>query len=384
MGLAASQARALLLVARKSDLEYRSQCITQRKMVLAQQQESLATNYNNATSNRCLKFVYNTNGSNQVITEELQYDSLVYGNASFVGDYRVINSRGDIVVADASEIPGVTQTVPIYAEKEGDQYKVVTTEEYNETTDALGTNKGTTTSPKYNEMYMAYTDANNEVQYVKVQDSDGNPVTTAQIGVTNDATGEIVMQNVFTEVDGQTQMLSNFADEPLYTKSVKSSYSIIENPDEDDNVGIIGYDTQELPRAKSSDGYYYSDDGRRYIVCADVNNAKYFQTALRNGSLLLQQATQITNDDGDEYTSYETKPWQGIDVIEDELYSEDDALAESQYEAKALAISCQDKKLDLELKQIETQHKAVEAEEDSVKKIIENNINKTFKIFAQG
>ena len=45
MGLAASQARALLLVARKSDIEYRMQCLTQRKMVLAMQTEQIARDY---------------------------------------------------------------------------------------------------------------------------------------------------------------------------------------------------------------------------------------------------------------------------------------------------------------------------------------------------
>ena len=40
--------------------------------------------------------------------------------------------------------------------------------------------------------------------------------------------------------------------------------------------------------------------------------------------------------------------------------------------------------LDLELKQIETQHKAIETEYDSVKKVIDKNIEVSYKIFAQG
>ena len=56
--------------------------------------------------------------------------------------------------------------------------------------------------------------------------------------------------------------------------------------------------------------------------------------------------------------------------------------AEGNYEAKSLVLSNQDKMLDLELQQIETQHKAIETEYDSVKKVIENNIKVSFKIFS--
>ena len=48
MGLASSQARMLLLTARKSDLEYRAQMISQRKMNLALETERLATDYSRA------------------------------------------------------------------------------------------------------------------------------------------------------------------------------------------------------------------------------------------------------------------------------------------------------------------------------------------------
>ena len=55
MGLAASQARLLLLTARKSDLEFRAQQITNAEMVLAMQTEEVARKYSNALSNQCLK-----------------------------------------------------------------------------------------------------------------------------------------------------------------------------------------------------------------------------------------------------------------------------------------------------------------------------------------
>ncbi len=52
MGLAASQGRLLLLTARKSDLELQAQCITQQRLLLATQQETIADEYADATNNQ--------------------------------------------------------------------------------------------------------------------------------------------------------------------------------------------------------------------------------------------------------------------------------------------------------------------------------------------
>ena len=58
MGMAASQARLLTLTARKSDLEFRAQQITNSEMILAMQTEVAAKEYSNAMSNT--KYQVNT------------------------------------------------------------------------------------------------------------------------------------------------------------------------------------------------------------------------------------------------------------------------------------------------------------------------------------
>ncbi len=52
MGLAASQGRLLLLTARKSDLELQAQSITQQRLLLAIQQETIAEEYADKTNNQ--------------------------------------------------------------------------------------------------------------------------------------------------------------------------------------------------------------------------------------------------------------------------------------------------------------------------------------------
>ena len=61
------------------------------------------------------------------------------------------------------------------------------------------------------------------------------------------------------------------------------------------------------------------------------------------------------------------------------LYTEDDALATARYEGQTAILQAEDKRLELELKNLETQHKAVSTEIDAVNKVIDKNIEKSFK-----
>lgn len=68
--------------------------------------------------------------------------------------------------------------------------------------------------------------------------------------------------------------------------------------------------------------------------------------------------------------------------IEYILDTSDDAAAQSKYEYESASISNQDNRLDMELKQLETQHEAILKEYDSVKEVISNNIDRTFDLFS--
>lgn len=59
----------------------------------------------------------------------------------------------------------------------------------------------------------------------------------------------------------------------------------------------------------------------------------------------------------------------------------DMAKAEAKYESTMASIQTKDKRFDLELTQINTEHSAIQTEVDSVKKVIDKNIERGFKIF---
>ncbi len=68
--------------------------------------------------------------------------------------------------------------------------------------------------------------------------------------------------------------------------------------------------------------------------------------------------------------------------MKQKYYTEDDEQVQAEYERETAEIQAQDKMLELEIKNIETQHKAIETEIESVQKVIQGNIDKTFKIFS--
>lgn len=56
--------------------------------------------------------------------------------------------------------------------------------------------------------------------------------------------------------------------------------------------------------------------------------------------------------------------------------------AKANYDAKTTSVSSQEKLLDLELTQINTEHSAVKTEYDAVKSLIGDNVDKSFNVFG--
>ncbi len=279
MGLAASQGRLLLLTARKSDLEYRAQEISQRRLTLATELESVSTAYARKTANRQMKLtrLVKQGEANQTQTVNLTYRNLINSgmndDGTGISDYRIKNARGQIVVSDVSELP----TTPEQA--------------------GYGSGSGVTVT------------------------QDGNRVIVS--GIYN------------------------------------------------------GEDVYEV----------YVVDSR---LSDSSETENYFQEGLRNGRFIIEQFSALDstgNEIGSSTTGYAIGQWQsvswsGMTEIQDNYYTEDDATAQAEYQTASARVQAQDKKLETDQQQIETQHKAVETEYESVQKVIQNNIETSFKMFS--
>lgn len=91
---------------------------------------------------------------------------------------------------------------------------------------------------------------------------------------------------------------------------------------------------------------------------------------IKNGTM------QIVNANG------EVQDLNGNNSFTTTYYTDDDREAEAEYDRKTASIQVKEKRLQNDLNQVETQQKACDTEIDSVKKVMEKNIERTFKVFS--
>lgn len=121
---------------------------------------------------------------------------------------------------------------------------------------------------------------------------------------------------------------------------------------------------------------YLKNDDERYTYDKSCTDPEYLQEMLTSGQWLLEQVS-TTNESG-----WDSIVWQGSSAIAEVYDTSDDAAAEAEYKSDMTALEKRDKILELRLEQIQTEQNSVETELDSIKQIIDKNIEDSFKTFS--
>lgn len=152
------------------------------------------------------------------------------------------------------------------------------------------------------------------------------------------------------------------------------SYQLVTRPFTDGGLGMTVRDTygrqvvSELPDPIPEDKTIAN-----YVVEAYCTQADYFENNLKTGNWMIQQEKNGTQEDVS--ISGSTFIYQGAD-------SADYAVANNDYDEKVRKLQRTDKNFDMRIQQLSTQQQAIETEMDSVKKVIDKNIEETFKTFG--
>lgn len=140
--------------------------------------------------------------------------------------------------------------------------------------------------------------------------------------------------------------------------------------------GMFTY-TDTPAKSKKYDGYKYSQEatGTGKIAKNPLKDNYTFEAALRDGTLRL------------EYYSTTERKFKSTTISEDNCIQEvpDEraiAKAESKYTQDMADLEHKDKQFDLELKKLDTEHNALQTEYESVKNVVDKNVESTFKIFS--
>jgi ribosomal protein L9 len=112
---------------------------------------------------------------------------------------------------------------------------------------------------------------------------------------------------------------------------------------------------------------------------SNLASSDWLNTQLTNGNLYLEEFKMNSAGTGGTF--------QGIDWAsgDNQIVQVDDdtelAKAKAHYDSNMTKINAKDQQLDLDMKNIDTEHNAVQTEIDSVSKVISKNIERSFKIF---
>ena len=111
-----------------------------------------------------------------------------------------------------------------------------------------------------------------------------------------------------------------------------------------------------------------------YVVEPYATQADYFENNLKTGNWTIMRQ--------DNSGSWVSQSLDGASFIYQGADQGDFNIANAEYEAKVEKLERIDKKFDTQIQQLSTEQKAIETEMDSVKKVIDKNIEETFKTFG--
>ena len=320
MGLSASQARLLSVTARLTDNEYHSQQIANAKMRLAAKGTEARQEYQDALSSKVLVYNGFDTYGNSVTTPFTP--NVIYTYQPMKNQYALVNNSDQILVShtDAKNFEE-TNTLGEFLER----YGVL------ETTESVGDNESEQTKYTLNDREKAqwYTNLwyrmNGNKEAVRIQAKDGIR--------TNPEVNEI---------------------DEWFREFVLKLDSVVKD---------------------SFDKHYAELDSNL------ASSTTWLEDVLSQGIVVMQRVNSHSTDTKNKYS------WDEIiytDASELTIETDDAAIAraEVRYEEKMHEIEIKDKRYQLEINKLDSEHNALQTQVDSIRSEISKNIDRSYKTFG--
>ncbi len=355
MGMAASQARFLGLTARKTNVEYQGQQVNQQRASLANESAGL---YNQMVN---LKLPLPPSAVN-FYSSRYTFESAALDNS-----FSIVNFDRDYNSTDGNYL--VTM-----------QYKAIEREGFTST--VIPSKTSATAMTVGNDEYVgATTTADNDLRAViKLMNpngigNSGNPITEAEY------TAEAAKFTKFTAAKDASSKTAYYAltadlgktDPPptLYyakdhsvTKTAKAWADLSTN----DSTNSSRFTSINLKRFDTTDPEAMAAIAKALGVKFDATTGQIEDGSKKTFDLEVKKA-----EDNDGYEEA-TKEYEYQKMLYDRSIQDINAKTES--------IQQQDKNLELKLRQLDTEQKAIQTEMEAVQKVIQKNVETTFKTFG--
>ena len=140
-----------------------------------------------------------------------------------------------------------------------------------------------------------------------------------------------------------------------------------------ENLNIINY-LKNIFNQMATFGYYTTEDEHQ-AEADTIRDNGWFQEQLKQGKLLIKSfsATEGT------FVATTLSDDSMVQEVRDEKKI---AMVEAKYTQETAALERKDQKIDLELKKLDTEHNALQTEYESVKNVIDKDVEKSFNCFS--
>ena len=394
MGMAASQARLLAITARIHDVEFQAQSIQNAKVQLATQSDQVYNEYLAALDATTLT-VKQPNGN--LITANFN-NLCSRGKADLAQNYAIIDNKGRLIVEK-----DVYDAYKAYnGDKSGEAFAMFMCGGEN------GIGKATENGLSYQE---GLNSAEEAVYEQVAKENPTSSIVNKHENVLN-ILNEIVKESNLKDADGKPLQPKNIYDAsiveqgtPEQKKAYKEAMDSYRNTLYKSKGAEIYRNAMNITEKFDpetdfpwDDFNFYKDIFKQiehYGGCVSIesfngtlsgdaaNNSEWLKSMVETG-LFTIDTYKVDNSTG-ELKSSTTSPssdtylgYTATTSIDKEAL----AKAEAKYEHDLKQIDKKDKRFDLSLSKLETERTALTTEYDSVKKVIEDNIERTFGIFS--
>lgn len=403
MGLAASQARLLSLTARIHDVEYQAQMIQSAKLQLAIQEDEVYRKYTDALDAQTLTFKtdsgslipasFNNLCGLSSISNGLNKNYIFRTNSGNLKDDLLIlpddlydsydSYNGHDPYAFAMSMIGVDiNAVDENGNNKYEQYvnSYITNVEDSERGNALKNLKEKIKTLYENEIFPYITDSEIKDNFDKEDVLDAL-IKGQDISAFCDVSGvpSKVRDSVEKLKELQTQMLSK-----IYAMGQEDIYSAMTGDAKEKFVqheAEFNYYLRWAQLIENEGGIKYCTKISDYGNGNYANDSQFLTSMLESGKITVDEVSVKNGIVTDTVTSASSNSILSMSNTSD-VDATEVKKAEAEYEHALKQINRKDKQYDMDLSKLETERTALTAEYDSVKKVIQDNIERTFKIFS--
>ena len=385
--MAASQARLLCITARIHDVEQQAQAIQNAKIQLSTQSDQVYQEYLEALDATTLT-IKDWQGNTMVAS----FSSIVGRNAVDCGanKYAIRNDRGELVVPD-----DIYELYTDYMDDGG------VADPYAFAMYAIDPNN----LPNYPDEGAE----NNVLEYLKNGEEASNSTVVALTNM-QESMQSLLDENGFESYEDLLNTFQSTSSDELEYKSLKELKQKYDEINQSFRFQLYnsygknvfneaaGYNQEDESEFNQDDFNYYVDMFKQIQAaggqCVSIddyngtdgdasNNSEWLKNMVASGKFAISMVNKDTK--SGEVSFKSTAPNSDTYLGEENVSSIDKtalAKAEAKYEKDMKIIDQKDKKHDMDLSKLETERTALTTEYDSVKKVINDNIERSFGIFS--